>query len=49
MGDAAASPFQVESGRGTGVNLAKVSRDEQVQEKEGPSHRVRCGQMPTLS
>ena len=37
MGDAEASPFQVGSGRGTGVNLAKMSGEEQVQEKEGPS------------
>ena len=57
MGDAEASPFQVGSGRGTGVNLAKMSGEEQVQEKEGPSqgevwagaHPVLKRQPPTLA
>ena len=49
MGDAEASLFQVGSGRGTGVNLAKMSGEEQVQGKEGPSQgEVWAGTHPVL-
>lgn len=49
MGDSEASPSQVRSERGTGVNLAKVSGDEQVHGKGAGAHgEAWAGTCPVL-